>query len=172
MVKAEIDCCVKFSYFSVLDVIHRNSFFSSKPSSKTWKQLISHHQEAFITVSLRSTKTKTNSVRRQRQHLTAGCRVLHSQLDESHKERDSPCSLCKEHKVVSQLFFSKWETTLLKSLAQGHTQFALMPRSELGFSNARTLPTMKYYIYHLLTYQTRYNFFFLILYRYTHTKIH
>lgn len=43
MVKTEIDCSVKFSYFSVLDVIHRSAFFcttcyyilvSSKPSSR------------------------------------------------------------------------------------------------------------------------------------------
>lgn len=137
--------------------------------SKTWKQLISHHPEAFITPSLWSTRTKKNSVRRQRQYLTAECSTA-SWMKAIRKgiplweSLQTVCSLYKE--VVSQLVFSKWETTtLLKLLAQGHAQFTLMPRSELGFSNAQTLPTMKYYIYHLLIYQTRYNFFFLILHR-------
>lgn len=61
-----------------------------------------------------------------------------------HKSLQSICSLSKGHTPVSynSYFISKQERrTLLKSLAQGHTQLVLKPGWELGFPDVQSLPT-------------------------------
>lgn len=104
--------------------------------SKTWKQLISHHQEAFITVSLWSTKPKTNSVRRQRQYLTAGCRVLHSQLDESHKERDSPLGVYPNYVFLVQRT-QGCKLAIFFKVGNNNTSYVISPRSRTVCINAK-----------------------------------